>query len=263
MLAGDAPAQAARQLEQALALAPGASRIHYALALAYERLGEAPRAAEHRERRGGVAPSFDDPLMDAYNGLLESALAYHNRGFAAFADGRWAEAAEAFRAGLALEPDNVAIRHTLGTALHQLGDARAAVREFETALGFDPSHAQSFFSLGVIFASQARYEEARRRFEEAVEHEPDYVQARLALAQLLQERGSPEAALAQYEAVVEVDPRRVEAWIEGANVRIGLDRYRDADAWLRRARQVHPDVADLTALHETVEAVRAVRRSLR
>ena len=118
-------------------------------------------------------------------------------------------------------------------------------------LRIDPSHPQALFSLGVILASEGRFDESRRRFEAAVEHEPDYVQARLALAQLLLERGSPEEALAQYEAVVEVDPRRVEAWIEGANVRIGLDRYGDADAWLRAARQVHPDVADLAALHDT------------
>ena len=263
LLASDAPAQAARQLEQALALAPQSNRIHYTLALAYERLGEAERAEDHRERRGSVAPSAADPLMDAYHGLLESALAYHNRGFEAFGAGRWAEAVQAFRAGLALEPDNGAIRHTLGTALHQLGDVAGAIRQFETVLRTDPSHAQALFSLGVILASEGRFDESRRRFEAAVEHEPDYVQARLALAQLLQERGSPEDALAQYEAVVEVDPRRLEAWIEGANVRIGLDRYADADAWLRAARQVHPDVADLTALHETVQALRAVRRSLR
>ena len=74
-LAGDAPAQAARQLEQAQALAPEANRIDYALALAYERLGDAPRAAAHLERRGGVPPPVADPLMDAYHGLLESALA--------------------------------------------------------------------------------------------------------------------------------------------------------------------------------------------
>ena len=262
-LASDAPAQAARQLEQAVALAPEAGRIHYSLARAYERLGDPSQAAAHLERRGSVAPSVADPLMDAYRGLLESALAYHNRGFEAFGAGRWAEAAEAFRAGLGLEPDNVAIRHTLGTALHQMGDVGAAIREFEAVLRIDASHPQALFSLGVILASEGRFDESRRRFEAAVENEPDYVQARLALAQLLLERGSPEEALAQYEAVVEVDPRRVEAWIEGANVHIGLDRYADADAWLRAARQVHPDVADLTALHETVEAVRAVRRSLR
>ena len=262
-LAGDAPAQAARQLEQALALAPEAGRVHYSLARAYERLGDARRAAEHLERRGSGAPSVADPLMDAYRGLLESALAYHNRGFEAFGAGRWAEAAEAFRAGLALEPDNVAIRHTLGTVLHQMGDVGAAVREFEALLRIEPSHTQALFSLAVILASEGRYDEARRGFEAAIEHEPDYVQARLALAELLQGLGRPEDALSQYEAVVEVDPRRVEAWIDGANVRIGLDRYGDADAWLRAARQVHPDVADLAALHETVEAVRAVRRGLR
>lgn len=263
LLAADAPAQAARRLEQALALAPEANRIHYALARAYERLGDSSRAVAHLERRGGAEPSAADPLMDAYHGLLESALAYHNRGFEAFAAGRWAEAAEAFRAGLALEPDNVAIRHTLGTALHQTGDVGGAVREFEAVLGIEPGHAQALFSLGVIHASEGRFDAARRRFEAAIEHQPDYVEVRLALADLLQGMGRPEGALSQYEAVVEIDPRRVEAWIEGANARIGLDRYADADAWLRAARRAHPDVADLAALHDTVEAVLAVRRSLR
>ena len=187
-------------------MAPEASRIHYALALAYERLGDAPRAAAHLERRGSVAPPVADRLMDAYHGLLESALAYHNRGFEAFGTGRWAEAAEAFRAGLELEPENVALRHTLGTALHQMGDVRAAVAEFEALLEIDPSHTRALFSLGVIFASEGRYDEARRRLEAAIEHEPDYVQARLMLADLLQGMGRPEAALSQYEAVVDVDP---------------------------------------------------------
>ena len=263
MLSAGEPAQAVEHLERALALAPEATRVHYALAVAYRRLGDPARAAELMARRGTPEPTLADPLMDAYSGLLESALAHHNRGFEAFTDGRWAAAAEAFRAGLELEPDNVAIRHTLGTALHQMGDVGAAIREFERVLRIEPSHTRALFSLGVILASEGRYEDARSRFEAAVEHEPEYVQARLALAQLSQELGRPEDALAQYEAVVTVDPRRVEAWIEGANVRIGLERYRDADRWLSEARKTHPDVADLATLHETVEAIRALRRRLR
>ena len=263
LLAAGEPARAAEHLERALALAPGATRIHYALALAYRQLGDAQLAAEHLAQRGPVEPTLADPLMDAYNGLLQSALAYHNRGFEAFGDGRWAEAAEALRAGLTLEPDNLALRHTLGTALHQMGDVGSAIREFERVLRIEPSHTRALFSLGVILASEGRFEDARRRLEAAVEHEPEYVQARLALAQLLEELRRPGEALAQYEAVVAVDPRRVEAWIGGANVRIGLERYRDADVWLSEARKVHSDVADLATLHETVQAIRAVRRSLR
>ena len=41
-----------------------------------------------------------------------------------------------------------------------------------------------------------------------------------------------------------------------------LDRYEEADAWLRRSRDAYPDRPELAQLAETVETILSVRRAL-
>ena len=91
----------------------------------------------------------------------------------------------------------------------------------------------------------------------------DYIEARLGLARSLQGARRPDEALPHYQRVVEIDPRRVEAWIGRADILVGLERYEDARDWLARARQVHPEIPELASLHETVDAIAAMRRTLR
>jgi len=256
-------ARAVQYLKQALAIEPEATRLHYSLALAYRSVGQLEMANVHLELRGNREPTLVDPLMERYYGLIESALAYQNRGFQAFESGDWATAADYFRRGLELEPNNLSLRHTLGTALHQMGEVEAAIAEFEDVIRLSPSHAQASFSLGVIFATTGRYEDARAKFAQAVQHEPDYVQAHLALADVLQAMRRPDEAMSHYQSVVAVDPRQLESWTSGANTLIELERYQEADRWLVAARRVHPELPELLALQEAVQAIVALRRTLR
>ena len=256
-------ARAVQYLKQALVIEPEATRLHYSLALAYRSLGQLEMANAHLKLRGNGEPTLVDPRMEKYYGLIESALAYQNRGFQAFESGDWATAADHFRRGLELEPDNLSLRHTLGTALHQMGEVEAAIAEFEGVVRLSPSHSRASFSLGVIFASTGRYEDAHARFAQAVQHEPDYIQAHLGLADVLQAMRRPDEAISHYRNVVTVDPRQLESWISGANTLIELERYQEADRWLVEARKVHPELPELLALQETVQAIVALRRTLR
>jgi tetratricopeptide (TPR) repeat protein len=141
----------------------------------------------------------------------------------------------------------------LGTALTQTGQIDAAIRQFEEVLRWSPTHARAHFSLGVIYESQGRDREAVARFASAVKAEPDFLEARLGLAHSLQLMGRAEESLPHYRHVVKVDPRRVDAWIEGANVLIGLRRYKEAHDWLAAARNVHPDQPDIVKLQELIK----------
>ncbi len=254
---------AAEYLERALALEPEATSLHYPLALAYRGLGDLARADAQLRVRGGGEPRVSDPLMDAYDGLLESALAYLNRGIEAMQAEEWAEAATLFRRGLELQPDNAALGHTLGTALSQMGDLDGAVAQFEDVLRRSPEFAGAHFSLGLIHASSGRFDDARARFAAAVTHEPDHVQARLLLADTLRMVGRQEALLPHLEYVVKVDPRRVEAWVAGANALISLERYAEARDWLAAASKVHPEMPEIASLRETVVAILDLRRAFR
>ena len=255
-------AQAVELLTRALTLEPEATSLHYPLAMAYRGLGEPNNTDAHLQQRGDGKPTLSDPLMNEYDRLLESSQAYQRRGWAAFQAGGWAEAAALFHKGLELEPENLALRHQRALALGRMGETDAAIAEFEAIVRQSPTYAQAHYSLGAIFAVQEQPEEAASRFALAVRHNSNHAEAHMGLALSLEALGRPEDALEPYRRVVELDPRHVDAWRERATVLIGLERYQEARDWLVAARRIHVDQPELTALHDVVEAVLTLQKSI-
>jgi tetratricopeptide (TPR) repeat protein len=221
-------AGAARNLEQALAREPRGTAAHYPLALAYRGLGDVARAEEHLKIQGKDEPRPADPLMRDIELLLESPEAYNVRGGQALDAGDWPAAADYFRKGLTIAPDDLSLRHRLGTALAQSGDARGAAEQFEEVIRRSPSHARAHFSLGVILNEAGLHEEAITRFSTALKHEPGYTQARVQLAGVLARSGRPGEAVVEYARALDADPTLAEAAYGRGMALVRLRRYRDA-----------------------------------
>ncbi len=247
-LAREDAARAVTYLERALAVDPGATSLHYSLGMAYRDLGQLELAEQYLRQRGGGAPGLADPLLQQSTGLLDSALAHERRGSRALSAGRHAEAAAAFRAGLALTPDDPTLLHRLGVALDMAGDIRGAMAQFEAALAVEPGLADAHFSLGELLARDGRYGEAIASYEAAVRSRPSYVDARLGLADTLSLAGRLANAEAEFERVVEIDPASDQAWMGRGVALIQLGRHREARDWLDRAQLVHPGQLLLTNL---------------
>jgi Flp pilus assembly protein TadD len=130
---GDAT-RAAEHLRRALTFEPEATSLYYPLAMAYRSLGDLKQADANLRLRGRGEPTLVDPLMEAYAGLLESAVTYQNRGLEAMQASDFATAAEHFRRALELDPNNAAVGHMLGTAFYQMGDVKGAIQQFEEVL---------------------------------------------------------------------------------------------------------------------------------
>jgi tetratricopeptide (TPR) repeat protein len=221
-------AAAAKFLEAALAREPRATAAHYPLAMAYRALGDSARAETHLGQQGPDAPRPADPLMQEIDELLQTAEAYNIRGGQALDRGDWPAAADAFRKGLAIAHDDVSLRHRLGTALAQLGDAAGAAAEFEEVIRRSPSHARAHFSLGVLLNDAGRHQEAMARFASALQHEPGYVQARVQLAGALARSGRPGEAVVEYGRALEADPSLADAAYGRGMALVRLRRWRDA-----------------------------------
>ena len=127
--------RATEHLERALALDQQASTLRFPLAMAHRALGNLEAAEAHLQLGGDGEPTLDDPLMQAYDELLQGAVAHERRGLQALNEGRLAEAAGAFREGLALEPDNPALRHRLATALVVGGDTTGPSKSSRSSCG--------------------------------------------------------------------------------------------------------------------------------
>ena len=247
--------RATESLERAIELDPAASAVRYPLAMAYRALGQSAAAAAHLERRGNRGPGFVDPLMVRFQDALEGAMVFERRGNQALAAGDAAAAAELFRQGLELEPDDPTLRYRLATALATGGDAAGAAAQLQAALRHAPEFAAAHGLLAAVLVMQGRHEEAAERYTIALEHDPGYVEARLGLADSLRVGERLEESLPHYAQVAADDPSFVEAWIGRAEALIRLGRYPEAQAWLRDARRVHPDQPEVVRLDEALTAV--------
>jgi tetratricopeptide (TPR) repeat protein len=233
-------ARARDSLERALQLDPKATVAHYPLALAYRGLGDTAKAEAHMQQRGTLQIKPDDPLMHELDTLLHSALAYEVSGADALDRADWDAAADSFRKGIALSPDEPSLHHKLGTALALKGDAGGAVEQFEEALRLSPTFAKAHYSLGLMLAASGQSQAAVQHWQAAIKSEPGYVEARLQLAHMLRHGGQLEASLGQYDYIIEADPRVPEARFGYAASLVRLRRFGEARDRFEAAARDYP-----------------------
>ena len=230
-------------LEEILTRDPSAGAAHYPLGLAYRALGDEATAAAHLRRRQSTALRPTDPLMAEVDALIESARAYEARGNEALDRAEWIAAADLFRRGLEVDPDNPALRHRLGTALFVMGDVEGALAEFDRVMREAPNFPAVHYSVGVLLQGEGRHGEAIERFETALRYQPNDGDVRLRLAVSLRRAGNPEAALEQYRTVLRMDPDVADARFGSAMTLVQLRRYREARDRLAAGIEAFPDAS--------------------
>ena len=237
-------ASAAEHLEAALALDPGATGIHYPLAMAYRQLEGADRARRHlrrwREDGPGTPVRLPDPLMAAVNRVLRNPQYYRDLAFHAASGGDWALAAAHFRTAVGAAPEDAMLRLNLGTALERLSDVDGAEAAFGAALLLDRRSYRAHYALGALLARSGRDSGAIDRFTDAVLHNPNFAAAHLALADTLRRTARSEASLASYRRVLELDPGNPAARFGEAMALVRLGRHAAARDRLIRAATLHP-----------------------
>ena len=243
---------AVKYLEQALAIDPEGESLHAPLATAYRGLGQLDKARPHIGQWKNRDLPVPDPRQQDMDLLLESGLSYELRGIREFEVRDWKGAADFFRRGLALTPDNSPLRrslqHKLGTALYLTGDVAdaetnfAAVADAAPPHGIDEAAAKAHYSLAVLLASDPkRVSQALPHFEAAIRYQPNYIEAHLATADFLRRRHNPEAALVQYRETLGINPRHLVARLGYAMCLVDMKRHREARAWLEDAVTQFPD----------------------
>ena len=232
--------EAIAHLEKTLAIDPQATAANYQLGMAYRGQGDLSRANAQLAQKGDIEPRPIDPLMRQLDELLESAEAYNVRGGRELEAGNWRAAVDDFRKGLALRPTDASLRHRLGTALYQMGDAAGAEEQFREVIRVSPEFAKAHFSLGVVLAAAGRQRDAIESFSNALAYDAGYIQARLQLANALSRGGRAREALPEYQQVLDHDPALHEAVFGYTMALVRLHKYREAHDRLVKALETSP-----------------------
>ena len=96
-----------------------------------------------------------------------------NLGNALYVHGKLDEAAKAFRAALAINPQSAETHYALGNVLAAQGNVAAAEAELRAAVAADPKMAEGWNKLGIVLEKEKRRSEALSAYSRALEASPN------------------------------------------------------------------------------------------
>lgn len=106
-----------------------------------------------------------------------------------------ADACDAYRAALELEPEFTDAHVNLGRMLHEVGDVYAALVHYRAALSLHPGNTTAAFNVGVALEDLGATVDAITAYRRALESDPRNPDAHYNLARLLEQDGKPDLAV--------------------------------------------------------------------
>jgi tetratricopeptide (TPR) repeat protein len=234
-------------LEEALAIDPQALGVHYPLAQAYRHLGDDERARQHLAHVESKPPAADDPLVTELQSVLETSRTEFGLGLKAVEAQDFEGAVAHFRAGLEIDPDNLAARVSYARVLYLAGDTDAAAQQLQQVLARDPEQILATFLLAVLADAGNAPDAAAGRYRSVLALDPGHEGASFYLANLLFREDRFAQAADQYAATLaanrDVPPARLLEMV--ARHRAGApDRVVAAE--LERRVKAYPEQPELS-----------------
>jgi tetratricopeptide (TPR) repeat protein/tRNA A-37 threonylcarbamoyl transferase component Bud32 len=215
----------------------GSARVQAALARAYlaKRALTGERAWAERAIAAAMRAAELEPELESVR---------ETRGRIELLLGRPREAAAAFGAALAAQPNAVEAQLGLALALERQGLADEAEHAYRRAVEIQPGWWSTHSHLGVFHLRRGELDAAVASFREAVRLSPDNTRAILNLGIAYQQQGRHEAAIAEYERSIAVRPTAAALSNLGTCL-FYLARYDEAARAYERAVALQPENAVL------------------
>ena len=256
-------------LEEAIAVSPQASRIHYTLALTYRALGDLEKARFHLGRRGDTEPGFPDPLIDDLEALTTGQRTLFHSAMNAVYQGQYTLAVRVFREGLRRDPENLNARVSLARSLYLGGDRDGAQAELEAVLAAAPARPLANFLLGALYQEDGLNDRAMTHLRATLRVEADHPGANFFMANGLMRRGDYAGAARHYGLSLRREPDNNHARLREALALIKAGApHREVREKLETARARAPDESAVIFLLAALlaaspdEAVRDGKRAL-
>lgn len=176
--------------------------------------------------------------------------AHDNRGSALQALGRGADAADAFRRAIDINPKAAHHRFNLGNALRSIGEKSAAAAAYRAAIARDPTLIQAYSNLGATLSELGLFEAAMSYCNKAIEISPAYADAHYNLGNALREAGQLRDAIVAYSNAVQHNEDHADAHCNMGLALMAEGQFDAAHAAFKNAR--HPDEHKMAQFYDAV-----------
>ena len=222
--------EAARKVQQALAVDPDIIEAHSRLGNIYAKAGKHAEAAAAYQRALAIDAEH---LLSTYN----LALAYR-------ALGKIDEAIVGFERSQQLDPRNGRAHFQLGDIYMQRGEPAKALEVLTRGLALDVDRAPFLVKLAEAHLELKQFDDAERALTEAITLRADVPRGQYNLALVLEQRGRGADARAAYEVEVAKNPKNYGAQFNLAKLLLKDGRLADATARFRAAVEARPEFAE-------------------
>ena len=194
---------------KACELFPQYGAAHYALAMAYRKLGREEASRQQfalYEQNKTAVPPLDDPLRREVTALNLGSVAHIRRGADLERVGRLDEAIAEQQEALRVDPGAVQAHINLVALYGRLGRFDEAESHYQAAVAIDSNQADLHYNYGVLLLKQGKASDAEKAFLESVRINPHYAEAHDNLGIIYQQQGLLTDAFEHFSAAVAARP---------------------------------------------------------
>lgn len=156
--------------------------------------------------------------------------------------GRPAEAAQEFRAAVAINGNDPLVYRQLGETLLESGAPEAAVESFRRALKLQPNAHEAHHALATAYLALRRFDDAAAEEQKALDLAGgNYTLAIVGLGDVARERGRYDEAVQRYNEALKRDPAVVGAYLGLGNIAVARGNWSIARDHYRRGLEVNHD----------------------
>jgi tetratricopeptide (TPR) repeat protein len=219
--------------QRAVAAFPKFGAAHYALALAYRRLGradDAEKALDRQQQCVACWPATEDAVAALIPAAREDGAALLKRGIQAAVEGNVQGAIDAHERALALSPALVQARVNLITLYGRSQRWTDAEKQYREVMAADRNVGEAHANYAQVLLAQRRAADAIPVFREAIASSPGDGAARNGLGLALEMTGDAAGALAAYEQAVTDAPTLRAARFNYGRALVAAGRLKEAIA---------------------------------
>ena len=158
--------------------------------------------------------------------------------------GHLAEAEQAYRQILQLQPEHAESLHMLGVIAFQTGHLQQAIELTRQSLAINPLQVDAYSNLGLMLHNSQGYDEALACFAKALQIQPSFVNALSNQANLLKDLNRLQEALTSIDEVLAIQPDHDGSWNLRGTLLKELNRHPEALSSFQKALSINPANVD-------------------
>ena len=178
--------------------------ITFLLGSAYQRAGQAQRAAPLLQVKVNGPPAWDDPWFNSMKELERGYAASLNRSQRMIDKGNLQGALQELQKLKLKNPQDAAVSNNLATVQLELGDFNRAKDILSKSMRWSPNYAPSYFTMGVVFMREKAFERAGEYLQKAIELQPSMTNAYSVLGKLSLQQGKLQEARNYFEQAIKI-----------------------------------------------------------